>query len=246
MNDLRFDLRGERGASPLEVEGGICYIVDSSDEGRNGFIILNLATGESWRRLTGHPSVLRVYDNVPSYLGQPFYRRSKGESTGYLQEGLDGMQLSPDGSRIYYSPLTSSELYSIPTRNLLVTPSQDAADGSIAELAAAANISHHGQRGGFANGFEGDDQGRVYQLMPEFNAIYYFDPLSLTTKTFIRDQRILWPDSASIGQDGYFYVNINQLFFQPTWNNGTDGRQKPGAVLRAKLPNGAGKITGVY
>ena len=58
MNDVRFDLRAGYN---------VAYIVDSSNEDRNGFIMLNLTGGSSWRRLTQHPSVLRTYNGLPSY-----------------------------------------------------------------------------------------------------------------------------------------------------------------------------------
>lgn len=60
MNDLRFDMRPNVTASGK----GICYIVDSSNEGRTGFIMLDLGTGESWRQLTQHPSTLRTFEEV--------------------------------------------------------------------------------------------------------------------------------------------------------------------------------------
>ncbi|KAI9725358.1 MAG: hypothetical protein M1828_003208 [Chrysothrix sp. TS-e1954] len=234
FNDLRFDLRPD---TPGTSGKGIAYLVDSSDEGRPGFIMLDLGTGESWRRLSEDPSVLRVNWNVPSYQGRPFYYEPKGMPINTLREGLDGIQISPDGSRIYYSPLTSTYLYSIPTTNLRARNSDP-----LAELAAHSNISSHGQRGADANGFEGDNQGRVYMLMPTENGVFYYDPGDLQTHGFVRDPRILWPDSASVAEDGYFYMTATQLFDQPDWNNGTDGRMKPGAILRAKLPDGAGKI----
>jgi hypothetical protein len=74
MNDLRFDMR----PNVTDSGGGIAYIVDSSNEGRNGFIMIDLGTGESWRQLNQHPSVLRVYADVPSYNGIPFHLREKG------------------------------------------------------------------------------------------------------------------------------------------------------------------------
>jgi sugar lactone lactonase YvrE len=231
MNDIRLDLRANLTSSGH----GLAYIVDSSDEGRPGFIMLDLGTGESWRRLTQHPSTLRVDGDVPSYQGVPFYQRSVGTPVQTLREGLDGLQLSPDGSRMYYSPLTSNYLYSIPTLNLRERD-------PLAEIHAGANVSSHGQRGGNANGFEGDSNGLVYQLMPEHNAVYVFDPATGLTEPFVRDPRIIWPDGASIGEDGYLYLNINQLPHQPNWNEGVDGRTWPGAVLRCKIPGGAGKI----
>jgi hypothetical protein len=90
MNNLRFDMRPNVTASG----GRIAYIVDSSNEGRNGFIMIDLGTRESWRQLTQHPSVLRVYADVPSYNGIPFYLREKGHPLGFQQEGLDGAELS--------------------------------------------------------------------------------------------------------------------------------------------------------
>lgn len=190
--------------------------------------MVDLGTGESWRRLNQDASVLRTPNNVPTYFGNPFYYRALGMPIGWQQEGLDGIQISPDGKTLYYSPLTSNTLYSVPTANL-----RERDSNPLAETWAHANVSSKGQRGGPANGFEGDDKGRVYQLMPTQNAVYYFDPADGLTHPFLRDPRILWPDGATIGQDGYIYLNINQLPFQPDWNFGVDGRVHPGAVLRA-------------
>lgn len=102
MNDLRFDMR----PNVTESGKGIAYIVDSSNEGRTGFIMLDLGTGESWRHLTQHPSTLRGFEDVPSYQGIPFYQRSLGANVGFIQEGLDGagmsflLLLSPDTSHM--------------------------------------------------------------------------------------------------------------------------------------------------
>ncbi|KAI4131628.1 MAG: hypothetical protein LQ338_001142 [Usnochroma carphineum] len=235
MNDLRFDLR----SNVTESGQGIAYIVDSSNEGRNGFIILDLGSGKSWRQLNQHPSTLRTFEDVPSYQGIPFYQRTMGQPLGNLQEGLDGAELSLDGSILYYSPLTSDYLYSIETRYLRVNPATDA----LAAQRANNNVKNLGQRGGNANGFAGDSNGAVYMLMPEQNAINVYNSTTLQTELFVRDPRIIWPDSANVGFDGYIYFNINQLPYQPTWNNGTDLRQHPGLILRAKLPNNGTKST---
>jgi hypothetical protein len=40
---------------------------------------------------------------------------------------------------------------------------------------------------------------------------------------------------------GGFILNVNQLPFQPDWNNGVDLRRKLGLILRAKLPNNGSK-----
>lgn len=210
MNDLRFDFHSELSDSSGE---GIAYINDSSNEGRPGFIIVDLGTGKSWRRLTQDHSVLRGANDVPSYQGRPFYLREKGMPIQWQLEGLDGIQLSPDGKTMYYSPLSTNYLYSIPTRNLREHDLQ-----GLSEVHAHGNISSHGQRGGNGNGFEGDSNGLIYQINPEQNAIYYFDPNDGLTHGFVRDPRMIWPDGMSVGMDGYAYMNINQLPYQPDWN----------------------------
>lgn len=235
MNDLRFDMRANATASGK----GIAYIVDSSNEGRTGFIMLDLGTGHSWRQLTQHPSTLRTFDDVPSYQGMPFYLRSRGSPLTNNQEGLDGIELSLYGDVMYYSPLTSDYLYSVETRYLRANPSDDV----LSPQRASNNVMHLGQRGGNANGFSGDSNGAVYMLMPEQNAIYVYDSTTLRAEPYVRDRRIIWPDSANVGFDGYIYFNINQLPYQPDWNNGTDLRQYPGLILRARLPNNATKST---
>ncbi|KAA6410058.1 MAG: major royal jelly [Lasallia pustulata] len=240
MNDVRLDLRNYSEV-PFSSGSGVAYINDSSNEGRNGFIVIDLGTGDSWRRLTQDPSVLRAPNNVPSYQGLPFYLKQVGQPIGWQPEGLDGIQLSKDGKTMYYSPLTSDYLYSVPTYSLLVRP-QD----PLAEIAAHNNVSNLGQRGGQANGFEGDSNGLIYMSMPEQNSINIYNPATLQAELFVRDPRIIWADSLSIGGDGYMYMNINQLPYQAQWNNGTDLRTKPGAVLRCRLPNNGTKLTALY
>lgn len=236
FNDLRFDLRANVSGTSGQ---GIAYLVDSSNEGRPGLIMVDLGTGESWRRLSEDPSVLRGAEDLPAYQGHPLYLNQKGMPVTWQLEGLDGIQLTPDGKTLYYSPLSQKYLYSIPTANLR---ERDA----LADVHAHSNVSNHGQRGGDANGFEGDSNGVIYQLMPTHNAIFYFDQADGETHGFVEDPRIVWPDGASIGADGYIYMNINQLPYQPDWNNGQDLRVYPGAILRCKLPNNGTKITSLY
>lgn len=53
LNDVRFDLRPSVSAAGH----GVAYITDSSSEGRNGIVIVDLGTGESWRHLENIPQV---------------------------------------------------------------------------------------------------------------------------------------------------------------------------------------------
>ena len=62
LNDIRFDLR--RGT------GGMAFITDSSDKGPNGIIVVDLASGQSWRRLHDHASTKAERNFVPIVEGK--------------------------------------------------------------------------------------------------------------------------------------------------------------------------------
>lgn len=87
LNDLRFDLRPNitttTGFGEQLMNAGVVYLVDSSNEGCPGFIVLDLDNGKSWRRLSQAHSVLRVPNNVPSYFNEPFYYKSLGMPIGW-------------------------------------------------------------------------------------------------------------------------------------------------------------------
>ncbi|EFZ03957.1 major royal jelly protein [Metarhizium robertsii] len=236
VNDMRFDFRENITTSGQ----GVAYLSDESPEGRNGIIVLDLGTGESWRHLDRHPAGLSGYGVVPSYQGMPFYQETPTGPFTHLPQGLDGIQLDLTGSTLFFSSMTSDYLFSIETKYLL--------DHTSPACIQAANsaVRNLGQRGGNGNGFEGDSNGFIYQAMPEQNAVYAYDPTTLRVAPFIRDPRIIWPDGLSVSEDGYIYIIINQLPYQPMWNNGTDLRQKPGALLRAKLPNNGTKVKTLF
>ncbi|OQD77039.1 hypothetical protein PENDEC_c003G03191 [Penicillium decumbens] len=236
LNDMRFDFRANLTASGR----GVAYLSDESPEGRNGLVVLDLGTGESWRHLDRHPAGLSGYGVVPSYQGMPFYQEIVNQPFAHLPQGLDGIQLDMTGSTLFFSSMTSDYLHSIETSYLL--------DHTSPTCVQAANsaVRNLGQRGGNGNGFEGDTNGLIYQAMPEQNAVYAYDPTTLRTTPFLRDPRIIWPDGLSVSEDGYIYIIINQLPYQPMWNNGKDLRQLPGALLRAKLPNNGTKVQSLF
>jgi sugar lactone lactonase YvrE len=107
LNDVRFDLR--RG------DAGVAYITDSSDQGPNGLIVVDLASGEAWRRLHEHPSTkaVRPPDFLPIVEGAVFMERPADGPAKPVLMGADGIAIAADGSRIYYRPLASRRWYSV-------------------------------------------------------------------------------------------------------------------------------------
>lgn len=144
LNDVRFDLRSDI----TESGQGVAYITDSSNEGHNGIIIVDLGTGESWRHLDNTVSVRVESQFVPFIWGQPIYYAAGRMPYTQFPLGSDGIALSADGERLYYGPFASRYLYSVPTVLLR-------AQGPTSELLAQQGVNSHGQKG-TSDGFETD------------------------------------------------------------------------------------------
>ncbi|KAH8761393.1 hypothetical protein BGZ57DRAFT_944011 [Hyaloscypha finlandica] len=175
--------------------GGIAYIVDWSNEGRTGFVMIGLGTGESWRQLSQHPSTLRTYTGVPSYSGILFYLRQKGNPLDFQEEGLDGAEPSLYCNILYCSPLTSNYRFSTETQYFRANPFCD----TLSAKRAFDIVKNLGL-------------GNVYiWMMLSQNAIYTYNATTVQAQPYVYDPRTIWCDSAN-------------LPYQPDWNAGVDRR----------------------
>jgi sugar lactone lactonase YvrE len=227
LNDVRFDLRPGDGRGAA----GVAYITDSADSGPNAIIVVDLATGESWRKLHDHPSTKAEppHEYQPVVEGHPFLQRSPGQEPTPVSMGSDGIAISADGERLYYCPLISRRWYSVPTSALL---DRDASEESVAAL-----VVDEGDKGGGADGLETDADGGLYATNYEHNAVLRRHPDG-HWETVAHDPRLLWPDTLSVAADGHLYVTANQLHRQDTYQNGVDRRVKPYALFRIRIDRG--------
>jgi sugar lactone lactonase YvrE len=221
LNDVRFDLR--RGAA------GMAYITDSAQEGPNGIIVVDLASGESWRRLHDHPSTKA--EELPHFRplveGRPFVEAQPDGSVKHgAGMGSDGIAIGADGARLYFCPLGSRQLYSVATDVL--------ADRALDEGAVGASVVHEGDKGGAADGLETDAAGHIYATNYEHNAVLRRRPDG-GWETVVHDARLLWPDTLSLATDGYLYVTANQLHRQARFHQGQDRRRRPYTLFRVRV-----------
>ena len=68
---------------------------------------------------------------------------------------------------------------------------------------AGRNVRRLGQHGRFVNRDKGDSNGRIYQLIPDHNAIFAYGSSSGRQIPLVRDPCNLWLGSALVGEDGY-------------------------------------------
>lgn len=222
LNDVRFDL--QRGKE------GIAYITDSAQNGPNGIIVVDLASGECWRRLNDHPSTkaedLRTF--LPIVEGRPFLVRQQEDGSTKLAAnmGSDGIAISATGEWLYYCPLASRRLYSVSTEAL--------SNRSVDDQYVSRTVKDEGDKGGASDGLESDAEGRIYVTNYEHNSIMRRNPNG-EWETTVHDPRLLWPDTLSLASDGYLYVTANQLHRQARFHNGSDMRKKPYTLFRIKV-----------
>ncbi|MFI2648458.1 L-dopachrome tautomerase-related protein [Micromonospora fulviviridis] len=223
LNDVRFDLR--RG------DAGLAYLTDSSDSGPNGIVVVDLATGASWRRLHDHPSTKAepLESFRPVVEGRPFLERPADGPPKPVAMGSDGIAISADGSRLHYCPLASRRWYSVATDAL--------ADRTLREEQVAATVVTEGDKGGGSDGLETDDSGAFYLTSYEHNAVLRRRPDG-EFETVVHDPRLLWPDTMSVAADGHLYVTANQLHRQAKYQRGRDLRRKPYALFRTRIDAG--------
>lgn len=214
MNDLRVDLtHGEQGTA---------YIADSSFGTSPAIVVVDLATGRQRRVLAHDPSTQPEPDFMTVLEGRPL--RYDAQHPTFPVGGVDGITLSADSSRLYYSPLSSRRLYSIPT-DLLAN-----FDTSDAQLSAA--VGNEGEKG-TADGLATDSENRIYTTDSEHDEILrrypdgHFDVV-------VRDPRIVWPDAIFVAGH-YVYVSLGQWNRLPGFNGGHDLRQPPYLLIRAPI-----------
>ncbi|MBU0583518.1 MAG: gluconolaconase [Alphaproteobacteria bacterium] len=220
VNDVRFDLSAG--------EEGVAYITDSSVTGPGGIIVVDLATGDAWRKLTGHASTSPDPAFIPVVEGERMAIRQKGKPPAPFAVASDGIAISADGKTLFYCPLSSRHMYSVPTALLL--------DRKVDEATLAAAVVDLGEKGA-SDGLETDDKGRVYAGDYERNSIRQRQADG-EWKTIAHDPRILWPDTLSVGKDGYLYFTANQLQRQSQFHEGRDLRQHPYSLFRVKVDAG--------
>jgi sugar lactone lactonase YvrE len=221
LNDVRFDLR--RGSE------GMAFITDSAQNGPNGIIVVDLASGDSWRRLHDHPSTKaeELQTFLPIVEGRPFLEQQPDGSVKHgASMGSDGIAISADGARLYYCPLGSRNLYSVATDGL--------ADRSLDDLEVGGTVIDEGDKGGASDGLESDAAGYIYSTNYEHNGILRRSADGIW-ETVIHHPCLLWPDTLSVGADGYLYVTANQLHRQARFHKGQDLRRKPYALFRVRI-----------
>jgi sugar lactone lactonase YvrE len=213
LNDLVIDYA--RG------KAGYAFISDSGAKGPNGIVVVDLDSGKSWRRLSGHPSVRPAQ--------QPGFGIATESGLISPTVGIDGIALSPDGRTLWWTPLGSYDLYSIDT-DVLTAP--NASD----EPWVARHVVRHDVRDFASDGLDTDREGRVYFTDVTRGTLQRLIPSENRYETLLHGTgHFIWPDAVKLGPDRIVYVTDSQVNRMPAWHGGRDLRTPPYRLYRAAI-----------
>ncbi len=204
LNDVRID-----------AKRGFAYITDS---GLGALVVVNLNTNRSRRALEAHPSTQAESDLAPIIGGRPW--RDRNGNVPHVH--ADGIALSADKEYLYYKALTGKKLYRIATRKLQNFSLPDSLLAEAVELVGETAV---------CDGMLVDRKDNLYLTDLAGSAILRRGPDG-KVETVLADERIRWPDSLAISNDGDLYFTISQIHLSPRFNEGKDMQRDAYVVFR--------------
>ncbi|SET57103.1 Major royal jelly protein [Hymenobacter actinosclerus] len=213
LNDMRIDTRRQ-----------VAYL---SDPKLAAIVVLDLQTGKSRLLLQGDKSTKAA----PGFVLRIDGREVKDEDGKAFSSNVNGIALTHDFELLYFRAINQTKLYRIKTEYLR--------DASLSARQVAAKVEEVGETG-VSHGMLADAAGNVYLTDSPNHAVRRVTPAG-HFETVAQDPRLHWPDTFSIGPDGYLYLTAAQINLLPKWNNGQDRVQYPFRLYKMKL--GATKTT---
>jgi hypothetical protein len=179
--------------SHLRVDTHFLYVTDS---GFGCIVVIDRETGRGHRALLGARCSRADESIVPVIHGQPM-RHPDGKVPVIH---LSHLELNPDGTWMYFTPLFGPVLWRVETKYL--------EDSSLTSDQIAAHVEEV-VRIPPVTGITSDAKGTLY-----FSALTEDGVLRLGSdgklETLIRDERISGPNEGSIGADGCYYFPNSQ------------------------------------
>jgi len=193
-----------------------------SDPGLHAIVVLDLQTGKSRvvlqddKSTVVEPGLMLHLDgkDVVDNDGKPFV------------SNVNGIALTSDARWFYFRAINQTKLYRIATEYLANVTLSNADLSSKVELVAETGICH---------GMIADNKGNIYLSNSPGHAIQYVSP-DRKVHTLVKDNRLIWPDSFGIGNDGYLYLSASQMHRLPKYNNGQNKVEYPYRIYKVKLP----------
>lgn len=249
-------VRGQNYLNKIIIDdaaGGFAYITDNSGSDP-GIVVYSRRLNRSWkirennsmraaqiaREFSINGTLLNFAIHIDSIALGPYYNPNTGTTSSGIAPTYNAQNDNFERN-VYYCPLSSYHLYSIPA-SLLRDP-EFAARASPREVFAA--ITDIGMKASQSDGMIMDNKGILYYGLLKESAIAQWDsykPFTAANQIVIAkdDLYLQWTDGMSFDEEGYLYVVVNRLY------NFIAGRMRVNdinfRILRAKI----GTLSYVY
>ncbi|MFT4155649.1 L-dopachrome tautomerase-related protein [Parafilimonas sp.] len=213
-NDLRVDLT--HGAK------GTVYIANSGFGERYSLVVIDVASGKTREVLLNQPSTSPESKFMAFLEGKPHVADMQKQT--FPQGGADGIALSPDSKKLFWTAISSRNLYSINTDTL--------SNFSLDETTIEKAVMFEGQHPA-CDGLAEDDKGNIYFGAFEQQSIVKRTPDGECQLLAHNAANFVWPDGLAY-HGGYVYVTLGQWNRLAGFNNGKDLRKPPYLVAKIK------------
>lgn len=178
----------------------------------------------------------RVLDSHPALMPTEKPMQAEGRDVTVLKDGkpvqvhagLNPITLDPQRNWMYFAPMGAGKVYRVPIS--MVRDIQLAPEKLAAAVEAIADKPE-------SDGMTIDAAGNIYLTGVNANEIGIIRGDGNKWgkyETYIKDDRLLWPDGLCFGPDGLIYVTINQLNRAAQLNGGKETGSPPYLVARFK------------
>jgi len=215
LNDIALDERRQ-----------LAYISDSGNRAEGGaaggIIVVNLKSGQARRVLDRSP----LTSDDP---GRPLMVDGESAIPGMeLKVGINGIALSPDGQRLYWSITTGDAIYSVDTSAVRNPASKD--EDIARQVSAPIRI------GGGSDGIAVGKDGAIYATNVTLNRVQRIDPRTREVRTLVQGREWIWPDTLSLDQHGGLWVSTNHLNHAFSGRMDFDKVEPNFRIMRIALP----------
>jgi hypothetical protein len=196
----------------IDLKHGVLIDADEAiGEGSNGvgdhaaLVVTDIATGTSRRLLQGDPHVTPNTDPIrwEAQAGLP------GATWG-LRVGVDGITLDQNQDWFYFGPLSGYQLYRVHVADLL--------DTSLSDAQLSAKIEFYANKP-YNGGLTIDAKNNLYLTEIGRHAIGIIPPDTREYRTYVSDDKMIWPDGVTYISDGFMYTGAAQLIQTATFQS---------------------------
>lgn len=215
LNDLRVDLtHGSKGT---------VYIANSGFGNHYSLVVVDIATGKCREVFKNIPQTSADSSFVTFLEGEP--KVYAGNKTPFPNGGADGISLSPDSKRLYWTEISGRKLHSISTDSL--------SNPNIKEADLVKAIKFEGENPP-CDGLAEDEKGNIYFGAFEQRSLVKRSPNGQYSLITHDADNLVWPDGLCY-RNGYLYVSLGQWNRLAGFNNGKDLRKRPFLLVRVKV-----------